>query len=189
MSNIVSANKSYEKCGTGLQQAVCVFVNDIGTQVGEYNGERKEKPQVIISFELKETMQEGDFAGKRFMVNKYYTKSLHEKANLTKDLVNWRGKKFTQEELDGFDLDKLIGANCYLNIIATEKDSRKITAILPLPKEIEKLKPEQTVMSEGMEKWINGERAKSLEMQPQNIHVDRSDESPMPVDEPDDLPF
>ena len=44
-------------------------------------------------------------------------------------------------------------------------------------------------MSEGMQKWIDGERAKSLEMQPGNTHVDKSDES-LPSAEPiDDLPF
>jgi hypothetical protein len=189
MSNIVSASKSYEKCSTGLQQAVCVFVNDIGTQVSEYNGKRKELPKIIISWELKETMKEGDFAGKRFMIHKYYTKSLFDKANLTKDLENWRGKKFSQEELNGFDLDNLIGANCYLNIITTDKDKRQVSAVLPLPKEIEKLIPEQTAMSEGMQKWINGEREKSLEMQPDRAHVDTSDNSLPQEEPPESLPF
>jgi hypothetical protein len=189
MSNIVSKSKNYEKCSTGLQQAVCVFVNDIGTQIGEYQGKRKELPKVIISWELKETIKDGDYAGKRFMMNKYYTKSLYEMANLTKDLENWRGKKFTQEELNGFDLDNLIGANCYLNIVVTEKDYRKVSAVLPLPRDIEKLKPEMTEMSDGMKKWIDSERAKSMEMQPENNHVDKSDES-LPRAEPvDDLPF
>jgi hypothetical protein len=189
MANVVSKNKNYEKCSTGLQQAVCVFVNDIGTQVSEYQGKRKELPKVIISWELRETMKEGDFAGKRFMMNKYYTKSLYEMASLTKDLESWRGKKFTQEELNGFDLDNLIGANCYLNIIATEKDTRRVSAVLPLPKEIERLMPEMTVMSEGMKNWIDAERAKSLEMQPERAHTDVSDES-LPSAEPvDDLPF
>ena len=189
MSNVVSKSKNYEKCSTGLHQAVCVFVNDIGTQVGEYNGERKELPKVIVSWEIKETMKDGEFAGKRFMLSKYYTKSLHEKANLTKDLENWRGKKFSQEELNGFDLDNLIGVNCYLNVIETEKGSRKISAILPLPKEIEKIKADQTEMSENFKKWIDGERAKSLEMQPEKAHVDRSDNSFPPEPPEDDLPF
>jgi hypothetical protein len=168
-----------------------VFVNDIGTQVSEYQGKRKENVKVIISWELKETMKEGDFVGKRFMMNKYYTKSLYEMANLTKDLESWRGKKFSQEELKGFDLDNLIGANCYLNIIATEKDTRKISAVLPLPKEIEKITPEQTTMSENFQKWIESERAKSLEMQPEKTHVDRGEETPLPESKgiDDDLPF
>ena len=45
--------------------------------------------------------------GRRFDVARVYTLCLHERAALRKDLESWRGRKFTEQELDGFDLEKL----------------------------------------------------------------------------------
>ena len=44
------------------------------------------------------------------LVSKEFTLSLNEKANLRKFLKAWRGKDFTPEELEGFDISNLIGA-------------------------------------------------------------------------------
>ncbi len=55
-----------------------------------------------------------------FVIDKTYTLSFHEKANLRKDLEVWRGKKFTEKELEGFDITNLIGATCMLSIIHYE---------------------------------------------------------------------
>ena len=40
--------------------------------------------------------------GKPFLVRRRYTASLHEKSALRKDLESWRGRAFTNVELDGF---------------------------------------------------------------------------------------
>jgi len=42
------------------------------------------------------------------MISKRYTMSLGEQSTLRKDLESWRGKKFTPEELQGFDLNACI---------------------------------------------------------------------------------
>ena len=42
-------------------------------------------------------------------ISETYTNSLGEKANLRKMLENWRGRAFTQEEMDGFDLRNVLG--------------------------------------------------------------------------------
>jgi len=172
----------FEKAPTGTQQAVCVFVFDIGLQRGEYLGVENVLPKIIVCWESVETMTTGEYAGKPFMLSKYYTLSLHEKSNLRRDLENWRGKKFTEQELEGFDVERLVGANCLLNVVATDKDKRKISAIMPLPKGMPQIKPTITEITENIKKWIEKERAKAVT--PNHVQTSSGD-SP----KEDDLPF
>ena len=51
------------------------------------------------------------------MVLRRYRLSLHEKSNLRPMLEAWRGRKFNEEELTGFDLEKLVGVNCQVQVI------------------------------------------------------------------------
>ncbi len=75
-----------------------------------------------------------------FVISEEYTLSMHEKSNLRKTLASWRGKDFTIEEATSFDITKLIGVSCMLNIIhkpAKSDPSRmyqKIGSISPLAK-------------------------------------------------------
>jgi len=77
--------------------------------------------------------------GKQWLVTRQFTLSLHEKAALRKFLVSWRGKQFTPEELQGFDLEKVIGAPCLLQVLHNRsQDGQRVFAnvdnIMPLPK-------------------------------------------------------
>ena len=80
------------------------------------------KHKVEIWWQLEERNPE---TGTRFTVRKRYTNSLHEKAALRKDLEMWRGRKFTQEELRGFDLEKLLGVPCQLQTVHKTTDDGK----------------------------------------------------------------
>jgi hypothetical protein len=55
--------------------------------------------------------------GRPFAATQFYTASLHEKAQLRKDLEAWRGKKFTEEELEGFDLTDVLGKYCMIQVV------------------------------------------------------------------------
>src|ERR1700761_9067656 len=88
--------------------AVCYRVIDYGTQQTEWQGAVKHKRLILISWELDCKMSDD----RPFTVSKRYTLSLHEKADLRKDLESWRGRPFTIEEEEGFDVSKLIGAPC-----------------------------------------------------------------------------
>src|SRR3990167_3685661 len=68
----------------------------------EREGKKFKQHQVVLAFEVAETADEGPFAGNRMTISKFYTLSLSEKANLRKDLEGWRGKSFTESELEGF---------------------------------------------------------------------------------------
>jgi len=120
----------FEKCPAGVVPAWCVSVVDLGTQNSEAYGVQK---KVWILFETPgKTMSDG----RPFGVSRFYTASLNEKASLRKDLEGWRGRAFTQEELDAFDLKKILGKSCLINVVHNDKDKVGIAAIMPLPKEM-----------------------------------------------------
>lgn len=174
--------KDYEQIPAGMHQAVCAFVEDIGTHEGSYAGKPIRRHQIVICWELAEKMTRGENAGKPFMISKFYTLSLFEKASLRKDLESWRGRGFTDEELGGFDVENLIGANCFLNIIEETKQDgskrSKIASINPVAKGMEKL----NVINTKPPAWIAEQRAKSIEM------ITAEGEGTQPEGE-DDLPF
>lgn len=126
----------------GLHQGVCVDVVDLGlvqTQWGE-----KHKVRIIWQLE-----HENPDTQKRFEVRRDFGLSLSEKSHLRPTLEAWRGRKFTKEELDGFDLEKLLGANCQVQVVhnITEDGNTyaNIQAIVPLGKGMVKLSPMEYV--------------------------------------------
>lgn len=126
---------SYQQPPIGTHLAICVKLIDIGTQKGEYQGQATYKRQVIIGWELpNELMTEGESAGKPFTVSKFYTASLSEKANLRKDLANWRGRDFTPQELGGFAAKNILGKACMLSLTMNEKEKVRVTGVMAVPK-------------------------------------------------------
>ena len=119
---------------------------DIGTQTTEWMGKRKMQRKIIAMFELHGEDNEGKplqtLEGKPLIVSKRYTLSLDEKATLRKDLEAWRGKAFTQEELDGFNLEVLLGKCCMVSITHSSyegKEYANISSISQIPSALKKL--------------------------------------------------
>lgn len=128
----------FEQPPVGSFVGRCVRVIDIGTQRGEYQGKATSRRQCIIGWELPtELMAEGDLAGKPFIVSKFYTASLGEKANLRKDLENWRGRSFTEQELKGFESKSIITKLCMLSLTANDKGKTRVTGVMAMPKGME----------------------------------------------------
>ena len=125
----------FAQAPAGTHVARCVRLIDIGTQPGEYQGQPTAKRKVVVGFELPtELIPDGDRAGKPFFISKYYTASLADSANLRRDLVNWRGRDFTEEELEGFDSKNILGKPCLLQLTPNEKNKMRITGLMALPK-------------------------------------------------------
>ena len=120
----------------GLHLAVCCDVVDLGVQRTPWG----ESHKVDIRWQLEAVDPE---RGRPFEVLKRYRLSLHAKAALRKDLETWRGRKFTEEELKGFDLERLIGANCQVQVMHTttgEGDAfAAVQTIIPPPSGTPKL--------------------------------------------------
>jgi len=143
---------SYPPIPAGLHHAVCSAIYDLGTQYNQVFN--KSNRQVLIQWELPEIRIEVDGQSMPKATSKKYSLSLHEKSNLRKDLENWRGRTFTDKELEGFDLLKLLGVNCLLQVIHHKKDGKvyaRITAVLPLQKGTEKRQAENQLKCFSLE--------------------------------------
>ena len=141
------SNKTFKPCPAGVHDAVCALVEDLGFEYSEQY--QKESRKVLILWEVNEAMDDG----RPFTIHRRYTLSLNEKAALRKDLEGWRGQKFTEEQLKGFDLEVLRGKQCQLHIIHNEKDGKvfaNIQAVLPKGKNSPNI---QVVMQEVPE-WV-----------------------------------
>jgi len=132
-----------------LHLAVCYGIWDLGTQFSEKWSKTIHK--VVIVWELPNCRGEFERDGKMIdlprAISKTYTVSLHKKADLRKDLESWRGKRFSEEELKGFDLKKLLGAPCQIQVIHNKVDDKTYSNIAALTKAPTgtKIKPENPV--------------------------------------------
>jgi len=119
--------------GTHIARAIKIV--DIGTQHGEYQGKPNARNQFILFWELPTEMLDTEDGQRPFIISKFYTNSLNEKATLRADLVSWRGKEFSPEELGDFDLMNILGKPCLVTVIeGEEKDKRKVSSVTGLPK-------------------------------------------------------
>jgi len=109
----------FQKVEPGTYVARCYSMVEIGTVETEFNGEKKTAKQVNITWELPEELAvfKEEKGLEPFVVSKTYTLSMHEKATLRKDLESWRGKSYTNDEVKRFDITKLLGQPCLLNIV------------------------------------------------------------------------
>jgi len=153
----------------GTFRAVCCAVWDLGNQRSEFNGKEKIQHKVLVAFELDQTIQaDGEYKGQPYMLTRRYTLSLHEKANLRKDLEAWRGKKFTPDELaNGFDLERLYGITCLVGVAHVDKKDGSgkyatITAILPLSKGMEKMQPHRA-STDLPPQWVLDKMSQAVE--------------------------
>lgn len=128
----------FEQPPVGTTAARCIQIIDLGTQRGEYQGKANVRRQNIIGWELPNNLQsDGEYAGKPFRVSRFYTASLGKKANLRKDLENWRGREFTEQELQGFDPHNILGKCCLLALTPNDKGRVRVTGVMALPKGME----------------------------------------------------
>lgn len=126
----------------GNYVARCYRMVEIGTVEEEFLGVKKNMHKVRIGWELPTELKvfNPEKGEQPCVIDKEYTLSLADKANLRKDLQSWRGKAFTEEEAEAFDITKLLGVPCMLNIIHVQgkKDPTKtyqaIGSVSPMPK-------------------------------------------------------
>lgn len=115
-----SSDRDFQIIDEGTFIAVCTAVVCIGMQETYYG----EKEQIKIRFEVPSERITYEKDGKEhegpMVVWKTYTASLNEKANLRKDLESWRSRRFTEEELQGWDISAILGKPCSITIVHNE---------------------------------------------------------------------
>lgn len=146
-----SGGGDFKRVPPGAYIGRCFSVIDLGTQLtsGQYGEKLQHK--IRIAWELFGEDEQGNpltvtVEGKEMpmTISKSYTVSLHEKAGLRKDLAAWRGRDFTDEEAKGFDVSKLIGAYCMVNVTTSETNGKtysNVAGLTPLPGALKNAKP------------------------------------------------
>lgn len=131
-----------EPIEAGLHLARCYKMVQVGTVSENVMGVTSIMQKVRIGWEFPELTKVFDQAkgAQPLILEMEYTLSMGEKANLRKMLTSWRGKAFSEEEAKAFDITKLIGVPCLLNIThkAAKGDATKlyeqISGVTPLMK-------------------------------------------------------
>jgi hypothetical protein len=139
MSFIASeSGKDFKKVPEGNHMARCYRVIDMGTQKGEYQGEPRLTPKILIAWELFGEADDGTPLqtddGRPLTVSSTYTLSLSKKAALRAHLESWRGTAFTEQEAKGFDVSKLLGAYCMVTIKHDKKGEKTYTNVASVSK-------------------------------------------------------
>ena len=128
--------KDFDPIPEGIHPALCYQVIDLGMQFSEKWGKSSHK--CLIGWELPEVRMEIDRDGEKLdlpkVISKIYTVSLHQKASLRKDLETWRSRSFTEQDLKGWDLKKVLGVPCELQIlhaVVNDRTYSNVSLILP----------------------------------------------------------
>lgn len=151
----VSEGGNYKRVPVGNHIGRCYGLIDLGTQKthSAMYGD-KEQRQLRVLWELFGEDENGEPLVIRdsdkgvdmpMTIHKQYTFNMGTKANLRKDLAAWRGKPFTDEEVKTFDIAKLVGAYCMVNVTENESGGKtysNVAGLSPLPKMFAANKPE-----------------------------------------------
>jgi hypothetical protein len=129
-----NSNSAFKPVPQGMHLARCYRIVDLGTQRSDYLGQIKHLPKVMIQFEVHGNDDEGNpivtSKNEPMSISKNFTLSLGEKSTLRKDLQTWRGREFTQAELNGFELKNVLGAWAMISVIkGVGKDGNEYTNI------------------------------------------------------------
>lgn len=146
-----SGGGNFKRVPAGAYIGRCYSLIDLGTQLSSGQFGEKLQHKIRIGWELFGEDENGepltvDVDGKTMpmTISKSYTVSLHEKSGLRKDLAAWRGRDFTDEEAKGFDVSKLIGAYCMVNVTTSETNGKtysNVAGLTPLPGALKNSKP------------------------------------------------
>lgn len=133
MALLAKNESDFQICPEGTTLGCCIWVIDLGMQHNErYN---KDQHKVLLGWELPELIIEG--TDKPFMISRSYTITMDDRGDMRKLLDSWRGKGFTDEELEnGYDLKLLLGQWGYLSIVHSDVDGKtyaNVSMVIGLP--------------------------------------------------------
>lgn len=128
-----------EQIPSGSYISRCYSMLHLGTTYFEYKGEEKMSNKIRITFELPTKLKvfKEENGEQPMVISAEYGLSLHKKSKLRPILEGWRGRAFTDEEIDNFEVSKLVGVPAFINIIHNEKGYAEISSISGMPEGME----------------------------------------------------
>jgi hypothetical protein len=145
--------KEFAKVSAGTHMAVCTLVADVGLQPG--SGKFPDpKIKIYLRFEIPSERiayeKDGQQVEGPAVIYHNWNASMNAKATMRKHIESWRGAKFSDAEAEQFDVRKLLGQSCMLQVIHTEDGQyANVANIMAPPKGMPKLKPEGTPVYYG----------------------------------------
>lgn len=133
-----NAEGSYKEVPTGTHRAICKMIVDLGLQEATFNGETKVKPKLYMRFEVSD--ERTDDGSKPLEVGITLGANLSKKGTLRPLLESWRGRAFTEAELQKFDVTAVLGKPCLLSVLQETRGDKvyaNIKSISPLLKNME----------------------------------------------------
>src|SRR6185369_9702956 len=130
-----------KRISAGSHIAVCDIVADVGLQESTFYGTKR---KVYLRFEVPEERWKYEKDGKQMegpgVIGNFYTASMNKKANLRKVLEGWRGRAFTDQEAEKFQIESVLGKACMISVQEKDVDGTtysNIVSIAPLPKGVQ----------------------------------------------------
>lgn len=194
MSLIAKEKSEYIPLPEGQYPAVISAVVDLGLQ--DCFGSPKH--QLLIRYEIPGLRNEHDGLSEPRVKWQFYTLSLNNKANLRRDLERIRGKGFTREELDGFDIMNILGSTCEIEIIHDYSTGSPRDKIMDISKfrgdgnkptselEIIRYTPEENENWDELPDWVR-EKIRNQLVKPTTSDSDAAAEAVTEKFEEDDL--
>jgi hypothetical protein len=137
MAIIAKGSGDFTPAPEGLWPGVCVDVVDKGIVESKMY-----KPRHMIQIRWVIDAEPPLADGKPHMAVRSFGLTLGEKSALRPFLEAWRGKKFTDEELEGFDVERLIGVCGQVQILHSKTNGKtygNVQAVVPYPRGMEKM--------------------------------------------------
>jgi hypothetical protein len=187
------SGKSFDPHPEGQFSAQCVDCINLGEKVEEYAGQSKSlRAKVALVFRTGEAREDGEL----YEISKEFTLSTNEKGNLRKFLTSWRGRSFTDQEAERFEVHTLVGVAALITVEHKKsRNDRKygnIVSITRLPKGLE---PPDVGEYERPEFWASrkkeyADEAAKFRAETQAPQGEPLNDFPEALDEgDDDLPF
>ena len=138
MAIIVKATSGggYPPIEAGSYRAICYGIVVEGSFINPFSQKKQTKVRFMWELPDERILKDGEDLPRA--ISEEYTLTLGEQGNLRPMLDSWRGKQFTQEELEGFDIENVLKAPCLITtMLSMSKQGReyaKITAVGRLPK-------------------------------------------------------
>jgi hypothetical protein len=182
----------------GQYMGQCVDTINLGEKVQDFPGTTPYlAPTCALVFRTGEVNED---TGEFIDIAKEYTVSMGVKANLRKDLQQWRGKEYTPEQIEaGVPLDKLTGNHALLTVAHRKSGKGRtyanITAIVGIPAQMKAMVQKYSDGYTRAEFWETRKKEYAdaaakfrAEMAPPKQSNDAAIAAAL-MDEEDDLPF
>lgn len=117
----------------------CIDLIDHGMVERTWKGRTQKQHRIVLRFWAGETFEGDDGKTLPLWVDAWFTLTLSEAGNLRPFLEEWRGQPFTEEELDGFNVARLVGAELLGQVshnVTPKRTYANLGSVMRLPKEM-----------------------------------------------------